>query len=150
LRLVPYSDCSHPNCDRRIVYELKGTTDASEWWVTEHQDPTFWAPAAHGSPEGQSTGNENDGPGGFDDIIKGWNRGRSTQSFTVSREDPRKSPGTQSFPVTVQLPSGPEGEMQDYGSLGIYREQGHGYVLINGKRRWVGCINSFEADGYRR
>src|SRR5262249_53348074 len=137
LRLVPISDCVHKGF-RRVVYELEGP-DASCWWVTEHQNPPGWAPATKGSPEGQSTGNENNGPGGFDDILAGFNSGSSTQTFTLSPQDPRHFPNTPSFPVIVQLPSGPNGQPQDFGTLGHY----HGGIknhFINGNSTgWVPC-----------
>src|SRR5207247_2386513 len=115
VRLVPISDCPHRGY-RRIVYELQGS-GATNWWVTEHQNPKNWAPATPGSPEGQST---DPNPGSFDDTIFGWRIGNSEQNFTISPQDPRNSPNTQSCPVNVQLPSGPKGQPQDYGKLGIH------------------------------
>jgi hypothetical protein len=41
------------------------------------------------------------------DLLSGWGGGTSLQTFTISPQDPRKFPGTPSFPVIVQLPSGP-------------------------------------------
>lgn len=149
LRLVPISDCVH-NGDRRIVYELKGPegSNPSCWWVTEHQDPKGWAPPGLGSPEGQSTGNENNGPGGFDDAIQGLNSGNSVQTFTVSPQDPRVFPNTPSFPVIVQLPSGPNGQSQDFGKLGIWHG-GRSSVCIQGNcTGWVPCKPSFEVSGW--
>jgi len=139
LRLVPISDCHHGS-SRRIVYELQGP-GASNWWVTEHQNPTSWAPATPGSPAGQSTDE-----GGFDDTIYGWAIGNSLQNFTISRQDPRKSPNTPSCPVNVALPSGPNGQNQDYRTLGIW----HGNpIFINGNSTgWVPCNNSYEVPGY--
>ena len=146
LRLVPISDCSHPGY-RRIVYELQGP-GASKWWVTEHQNPSWWAPATPGSPQGQSTGNENNGPGGFDDAIFGWTVGNSLQNFTVSPEDPRKSPNTPSCAVNVQLPSGPKGKPQDYGTLGIWHGGLSGNTFINGNSTgWVSCNPSYDEPG---
>jgi RHS repeat-associated protein len=144
LRLVPISDCHHGS-SRRIVYELQGP-GASNWWVTEHQNPTSWAPATPNSPAGQSTGDQNDGPGGFDDTIYGWAIGNSLQNFTISRQDPRKSPNTPSCPVNVALPSRPNGQNQDYRTLGIW----HGNpIFINGNSTgWLPCNNSFEVPGY--
>ena len=146
LRLVPISDCSYRGY-RRIVYELQGPGAAS-WWVTEHQNPPWWAPATPGSPQGQSTGNENNGPGGFDDTIFGFGSGNSLQQFTVSPEDPRKSPNTISCPVTVQLPSGPNGKSQDFGTLGIWHGGSRDYTYINGNRTgWVPCSHSYDEPG---
>jgi len=146
LRLVPISDCSHPGY-RRIVYELQGP-GASKWWVTEHQNPSWWAPATPGSSQGQSTGNENNGPGGFDDTIFGWAVGNSLQNFTISPEDPRKSPNTPSCAVNVQLPSGPNGKPQDYGTLGIWHGGLNGNTFINGNSTgWVSCNPSYDEPG---
>jgi RHS repeat-associated protein len=144
-RLVPISDCHH-GISRRIVYELQGP-GASNWWVTEHQNPTSWAPATPSSPQGQSTGDENNGPGGFDDTIYGWGVGNSLQNFTISQQDPRKFPNTPTCPVNVSLPSGPNGQSQDYRTLGIW----HGNpVFLNGNSTgWVPCNNSYEVPGYQ-
>jgi hypothetical protein len=144
-RLVPISDCSSPGY-RRIVYQLQGP-GASKWWVTEHQNPKSWAAAAPSmnSPEGQSTGDENNGPGGFDDTIFGFNTGNSYQTFTISPEDPRKNPNTPSCSVNVQLPSGPNGRPQDYGTLGIYHGGSKGFNFINGNSTgWVPCSSSYQ------
>jgi len=149
LRLVPISDCVHLG-DRRIVYELKGPDGAmpSCWWVTEHQKPKRWAPATKGSPEGQSTGNENGGPGGFDDGIEGWGTGNSYQTFTISSQDPREFPNTPSFPVIVQLPSGPNGQPQDFGTLGLWHG-GKDSMCINGNcTGWVPCKSAYEPSGW--
>ena len=142
-RLVPTSDCSHPGY-REIVYELQGQ-GASNYWVTEHQNPAYSAPAANGSPEGQSTGNENDGPGGFDDTLFGWRIGNSLQNFTISPQDPRKVPDTPSCPVDVQLPSGPNGKPQDYRTLGLWHGGFTGYQYINGNSTgWVPCNPTYD------
>jgi RHS repeat-associated protein len=146
LRLVPKSDCSRPGY-RRIVYELQGP-GASNWWVTEHQNPTWWAPATPGSPQGQSTGNENDDAGGFDDTIYGWDTGNSLQGFSVSPQDPRKFPGTPSCAVNIQLPSGLDGKAQDYGTLGIWHGGTKGYTFINGNSTgWVPCNSNYDEPG---
>jgi RHS repeat-associated protein len=143
LRLIPISDCSHKGY-RRIVYELQGP-GASKWWVTEHQNPKSWAPAALGSPAGQSTGNENNSSGGFDDTIFGYLVGNSLQRFTISLQDPRRSPKTESCPVIVQLPSGPGGKMQDYQTLGIWHGGIYGKSFINGNSTgWVPCNPSYD------
>jgi RHS repeat-associated protein len=148
-RLVPISDCVH-NGDRRVVYELQrpdGTKDSC-WWVTEHQEPKGWAPPGLGSPEGQSTGDQNNGPGGFDDTVQGINSGRSKQTFTVSPQDPRLFPNTPSFPVIVRLPSGPNGQTQDFGTLGIWHG-GKSSVCINGNcTGWVPYKQSYEVSGW--
>lgn len=142
LRLVPISDCSAPGY-RRIVYELQGP-NANKWWVTEHQNPTGWAPATPGSPEGQSTGDQ----GMFDDTIFGWGQGNSLQNFTISPEDPRKTPNTPSCSVNVQLPSGPNGQAQDYGTLGIFHGGLQGYTFINGNSTgWVPCDSAYKIPG---
>ncbi len=146
LRLAPLSDCSYKGY-RRIVYRLQGP-GASKWWVTEHQDPTVWAPATPGSPEGQSTGDENDGPGGFDDTIWGLDTGNSKQTFTVSPEDPRKKPSTPRCAVIVQLPSGPNGQPQDYGTLGMFHGGTKGFYSINGNSTgWVPCKQEYDEPG---
>jgi hypothetical protein len=137
-RLVPFSDCSHSGY-REIFYELQGS-GASNWWVTEHQNPPFWA-----GSQGQSTGAV---PGSFDDTIYGWRVGKSTQTFTISPQDPRKYPDTKSCPVTVQLPSGPNGQPQDYGTLGIHHGGMRGYTFINGNSKgWVACDPSYDERG---
>lgn len=142
-RLVPISDCSHPGY-REIVYELQGP-NAINWWVTEHQNPAHSAPAAHGSPEGQSTGDSNDGPGGFDDTLFGWRIENSEQTFTISPQDPRKFPNTPSCPVDVQLPSGPNGTPQDYRKLGQWHGGLKGYQFINGNSTgWVPCNPTYD------
>jgi RHS repeat-associated protein len=137
LRLVPISDCSHKG-QRRIVYELEGP-DASCWWVTEHVDPKDWMPPAPAlnSPEGQST---DPIPGGFDDHLAGWRGGTSTQTFTISPQDPRSAPNTPSFPVILQFPSGPNGQPQDFGTLGHYHGGLNKLHCINGNcTGWVPC-----------
>jgi len=137
-RLVPYSDCSHRGY-RQIYYELTGP-GASGWWVTEHQNPTSWAP-----PTGQSTG---DAAGGFNDTIYGTGVANSYQNFTVSPQDPTKFPGTPSCPVDVQLPSGPNGSPQDYRTLGLWHGGTRGYTFINGNSTgWVPCNPSFDQPG---
>jgi RHS repeat-associated protein len=148
LRLVPISDCVHRG-SRRIVYELKGP-DASCWWVTEHVDPPGWAPAAPAkhSPEGQSTGNENDGPGGFDDNLFGFDTGSSTQRFTISLKDPRVNPKTSSFPLTVQLPTGPDGQAQDYGILAHFHNGLKSHCINGNCTGWVPYKHSFDVPGF--
>jgi RHS repeat-associated protein len=142
LRLVPISDCSTPGY-RRIVYVLQGP-NGNNWWVTEHQNPTGWAPATPGSPEGQSTGDQ----GMFDDTIFGWNRGKSLQNFTISLQDPRKNPNTPSCKVNVQLPSGPNGQPQDYGTLGVFHGGVNGYTFINGNSTgWAPCNPAYKEPG---
>lgn len=142
-RLVPISDCSHPGY-RQILYALQGP-GASNWWVTEHQNPAYSAPAAHGSPEGQSTGDENDGPGGFDDTLFGYRIENSLQNFTISPQDPRKFPNTPSCPVDVQLPSGQGGKPQDYRTLGLWHGGLKGYQFINGNSTgWVPCNPTYD------
>lgn len=136
LRLVPISDCPHPGY-RRIVYDLQGL-GASNWW----------APASPGSPPGQTTGNENDGPGGFDDTMFGWAVGNSLQTFTISPQDPRTNPNTPSCSVNVQLPSGPNGKPQDYGTLGLWHAGLKGNMIVNGNSTgWVPCNPSYEEPG---
>jgi RHS repeat-associated protein len=140
LRLVPVSDCSRPGY-RRIVYELQGP-GAANWWVTEHQDPPNYA----GSPSGQSTG---DTGGSFDDGTFGWGTGNSLQRFTISPKDPTKSPNTPSCSVNVQLPSGPNGKLEDYGTLGIWHGGLRGYMFINGNSTgWVPCNPSYDEPGF--
>src|SRR5215831_16137352 len=144
LRLVPISDCSHRG-QRRTVYQLQGP-DASCWWVTEHVEPKSWAPAAPGanSPEGQTTGSA---PGDFDDGLYGWGVGAYTQTFTVSPQSPTVNPNTPSFPVTVQLPSGPNGQGQDFGTLGHFHGGLKKLHCINGNcTGWVPCL--FDAPGF--
>ncbi len=150
LRLVPISDCVHRG-SRRIVYKLEGP-DASCWWVTEHVNPPGWAPAvpAMNSPEGQSTGNEDNGPGGFDDNIFGFNTGSSTQTFTVSPQDPRSFANTPSFPVIVRLPSGPNGQPQDYGTLGHHHGGLNSHCINGNCTGWVPCKRSYEVPGFGR
>jgi RHS repeat-associated protein len=138
LRLVPISDCSYKG-QRRIVYELEGP-DASCWWVTEHVDPKDWVPAAPAlnSPEGQST---EDTRGTFDDDLAGWRVGKSVQTFTISPQDPRTAPSTPSFPVFVRLPSGSNGQPQDFGALGHYHGGVNRLHCINGNcTGWVPCL----------
>jgi len=140
LRLVPISDCPHPGY-RRIVYELQGP-GAPHWWVTEHQNPPRFA----GSSSGQSTG---EAARGFDDTIFGWDIGNSLQTFTISPDDPTKSPNTPSCPVNVQLPSGPNGQPKDYGTLGIWHGGLKGNSFINGNSSgWVPCNPSYDEPGY--
>ena len=140
LRLVPISDCSRPGF-RRIVYELQGP-GASDWWVTEHQNP----PQLAGSSSGQSTGEI---AGGFDDTIWGGGTGNSLQKFTISPKDPTKAPDTPACPVIVQLPSGPNGQLKDFGTLGIWHGGLRGYMFINGNSSgWVPCNPSYDEPGF--
>ncbi|MGO8792469.1 MAG: RHS repeat-associated core domain-containing protein [Terriglobia bacterium] len=142
-RLVPISDCSTPGY-RRIVYELRGP-GASNWWVTEHQNPTQWAPSTPGLPQGQSVGNQ---AGVFDDTIWGWNVGNSLQTFSVSSKGPRTDPNTPTCQVNVQLPSGPNGQPQDYGTLGMWHGGFTGSMFINGNSTgWVPCNPSYGVPG---
>jgi hypothetical protein len=130
------------------VLGLEGP-DASCWWVTEHVNRPDLARAASGSPQGTSTGGIY-GAGGFDDQPWGLNFGKSTQTFTISPQDPRLFPNTPSFPVLVQLPSGPGGQLQDYGTLGHYSGGTKDFHFINGNSAgWVPCLNYLDADGYR-
>jgi RHS repeat-associated protein len=134
LRLVPHSDCSHHGY-REIYYELVGP-GASNWWVTEHQNPGWWA---------GSTGQSTQGSGAFDDTVYGWRIGKSLQSFTISLDDPRKVPNTAGCPVYVQLPSGPNGSPQDFQTLGMWHGGTGGYMYINGNPLgWVSCVPSFD------
>jgi len=149
LRLVPTSDCSRPG-QRSINYELVGPDGSSPecWWVTEHVEPKWWVPAAPGknSPEGQSTGSYDDGPGGFYDNLAGWNSGTSTQTFTVSPQDPRKFPNTPSYPVIIQLPTGPNGQPQDFGTLPHNHQGFKKQHCINGNcTGWVRCKKGYDA-----
>jgi len=151
LRLVPISDCSHPG-DRRIVYALQGPDGSSPtcWWVTEHVEPKEWAPAAPGlhSPEGQSTCNENNDAGGVDDHLAGPSSGVITQTFTISPQDPRAYPSTPSYPVIVQLPSGPNGRPQDYGTLGHFHQGMFTKHCINGNcTGFVPCVTAYDVPG---
>ena len=148
-RLVPTSDCSRPG-QRSIVYELKGPggSDPTCWWVTEHVDPKWLAPAApaRNSPEGQSTGDQNDDAGGFYDNLGGWYSGPSTQTFTISPQDPRLFPNTSSYPIIVQLPTGPNGQPQDFGKLAHDSRGPHGPHCINGNcTGWVPCKKQYDA-----
>jgi RHS repeat-associated protein len=149
LRLVPTSDCSYRGY-RRIVYTLQtldGSDPSIQLYVTEHQDPKSAAPAVPqmNTPEGQSTDpitNE------FDDTIFGHSTKPSNQTFTVSSEDPTKSPNTESCPVLVRLPTGPNGKMQDYGTLGIWRGGTTGYYFINGNSTgFVPCNTNYDDPG---
>jgi RHS repeat-associated protein len=149
LRLVPISDCSK-NGQRTILYSLVGPDGSSPscWWVTEHVDPKWWVPAAptQGSPEGQSTGDEGNGPGGFWDGMGGWSIGSSDQTFTVSPQDPRKFPGTPSYPVIVRLPTGPNGNPQDFGTLRHFNGGMNALHCINGNcTGWVPCIKDYDS-----
>jgi len=144
LRLVPISDCSHAGY-RRTVYDLVGPDGSSPscWWVTEHVDPKNWAPAAPAlnSPEGQSTDPVR---GRFDDTQGGWRVGASTQTFSISPQDPRMYPNTPSYPVIVQLPSGPQGHAQDFGTLGHYNGGLQKNHCVNGNcTGWVPCLYDF-------
>lgn len=119
--------------------------------MTEHISPPDMAPGvpALNSPKGTSTGGIY-GAGGFDDQQFGFNPGTSTQTFTISPQDPRVFPNTPSFPVLVQLPSGPNGQNQDYGTLGLYNGGINGFHFINGNSiGWVPCLNYLDADGFR-
>lgn len=80
LRLEPHRDCSTVGY-RNIAYEVNGpsSSDPGGWYVTEHQDPKYWAKG----PDGTSTDVI---PGGFDDIIFGWKIENSRQDFTISRQ----------------------------------------------------------------
>jgi RHS repeat-associated protein len=143
-RLVPISDAL---TDLPVVFFTNyGGRARITGGLTEHQNPPSWAPPANGSPAGQSTGDENNGPGGFDDGIFGWGIGNSYQNFTISPDDPRKVPNTPSCPVDVQLPSGPNGQPQDYRTLGLW----HGNPqFINGNSTgWVPCNSSYQPSGY--
>ncbi len=134
LRLVPHSDCSHHGY-REIYYELIGP-GASNWWVTEHQNPGWWA---------GNTGQSTQGSGAFDDTVYGWRIGNSLQSFTISLEDPRKFPNAAGCPVYVQLPSGPNGSPQDFQTLGMWHGGTSGYMYINGNSIGrVPCNPSFD------
>jgi RHS repeat-associated protein len=100
----------------------------------------FWARDPVEGSQGQSTGSV---PGRFDDTIYGWRVGNSLQNFTVSLQ-----PNTQSCPVPVQLPSGPNGQPQEYGTLGIHHGGLRGYTFINGNSKgWVACDQSFDEPG---
>lgn len=126
------------------IYELTGPA-GSNLWVTEQQDPSWWAPAALGSAQGQSTGSR---AGVFDDYIAGSAVGNSLQTFTVLPEDPRKVPSAPACPVNVQLPSGPNGQQQDYGTLGMWHGGFIGRMFINGNSTgWVRCKPSYDLPG---
>lgn len=113
------------------------SSDPSGWYVTEHQNPTYWAP-----PNGTSTG----GPGEFDDLISGWSIGNSIQTFTLSRQDPRTNPGAGSVNATVQLTIEP-GQTADYGALGIWHGGSNGKIFIQGNSPgWADC--SRKPPGY--
>ncbi len=93
LRLEVHSDCSRKGY-RRIVYEITGPSPG-DWYVTEHVNPKNWAP-----PNGTST---DPAAGQFDDTIYGLQIGRAFQTFTISRQNPTKYPGTPSIPIIVGL-----------------------------------------------
>jgi RHS repeat-associated protein len=136
LRLEPYSDCSSKGY-RNIKYEVTGpnSADPSGWYVTEHQDPTWWAPASLTSPEGSNT---DPIAGGYDDTIFGWGIGRSYQNFTISRANPSKSAGAPFANIIVRLPAGPKGA--DYGKLGIWHGGTQGKMYIQGNSEgWAPC-----------
>ena len=125
LRLKVHSDCSRIGY-RRIVYEVTGL-NAGDWYVTEHVNPTSWAP-----PTGTSTDRV---PGQFDDTIFGWDIGGGKQNFTISRLNPTQYPATPSIPIIVQLGG------VDYGTLGIWHGGTSGMQVVQGNSTgWASCI----------
>jgi hypothetical protein len=124
-RLQVHSDCSRTGY-RRIVYEVTGP-NAGDWYVTEHVNPTTWAP-----PNGTSTDRA---PGQFDDTIFGWQTGNALQSFTISRQNPTQYPGTPSIPIIVRLGGA------DYGTLGVWHGGTNGMQFVQGNSNgWASCI----------
>ena len=69
-------------------------------------DETFWIThssntAMSGAP-GHSRGTTTD-QGGFDDTIYGWKIGPSTQTFTISHQDPRTHPNAPSVSILLRF-----------------------------------------------
>jgi YD repeat-containing protein len=82
-------------------------------------------------------------------VVARYSDGLSTQTFSISAQDPRLFPNTPSFPVIVTLPSGPNGQPQDYGKLGHAHRGGKSHSINGNTTGWVPCLKYLDADGYR-